>query len=178
MSFLIIKPWVFNHNKDMKKFLFFVVLIEFLVFLGVFVFVQLNYYSFENSWFYYILLFIAVCEYSRAFYLNLDSSLFLGSILFFVGWTGIVKDILNIPFSYIYPLYIFAFAFASFMNYTFFRQNIHLKIFAIISVLVIILILYKLNILSFITTIILLSAYLLFLIIVIRFVWRKNQRRT
>lgn len=162
----------------MRKWFFVLIVLELICILEIAYYTHNFLYSLENAWFFYAILFISITQFSRAFYLKLDSSFYIASLLLFLGFVGIIQYVFLLKLKDIYPLYIFSVPFASFMVFVFFRQNIHLKIFAILSGLVLILYIYKVNIISNFVFTICISLYLLFILVMLHYSWRKNQRRT
>lgn len=131
------------------------------VIFAVVMFLQFNNFKFYNIWFSLSLLFVGI--YALIYFINfkLDSSLYYAVLLIALGSCSIVKYLYEFSFYFYYPIYIFCFAFASFAVFVRFRQNIHLKIFAILIFEGIILIGYKLNFFNIIPFYILNGLYLL-----------------
>lgn len=162
----------------MKKGLFVVLIFEIII-------MAFLYFSYPelskiliSSYFYFALVFISFLLFFRSFYLKLDSSLYSGSLILFVGIVGIIQNVklINIPFYT--SLYVFSLCYASLMVFFFFRQNIHLKLFAIVFALVIILFMYETAFITFNLFLTFLFLYLLFVFVMINYVLKKNQRRT
>lgn len=133
---------------------------------------------FVANTFFFCLIFLGVLCMFRCIYLKLDSNLYVGSVLLFVGCVGVVQNSGFIDISFYTSLYVFSFCFASLMVFVFFRQNIHLKLFAIVFTLVLILFMYERNLFGLEIFTALIFMYLLFLFAMINYVWSKNQRRT
>lgn len=101
--------------------------------------------DFSDVWFSLALVFLSLPVFVRSIYFKSDSSLWVSSLLIWCGISGIFKNAFLIDMSLFYPAYIFSLSFASFVVFLFFRQKIHLKLFALILFEVIILVSYKLN---------------------------------
>ena len=74
-------------------------------------------------------------------------------------------------------MYILCFSLASFAVFVIFRQNIHFKLFAILTIQVILLVSYKMNYLNIWQVVFINALYLLTLLIRTIFRIRKNLRR-
>ena len=132
----------------------------------------------QEIWFFLALILIAIPFLVKSYLFNVDASAYLGSQLLFCGIMGGLSKVFMLHFSVVYPWYIFSFAFASFIVFVFFRQNIHFKIFAIITVEVLILLMYKLNFLNYLAFWIVNGIYLAYVLVILGVLVVLSNRRT
>lgn len=132
----------------------------------------------QEIWFFLALILIAIPFLVKSYLFYVDASAYLGSQLLFCGIMGGLSKIFMLDFSIVYPWYIFSFAFASFVVFAFFRQNIHFKIFAIITVEVLILLMYKLNFLNYLAFWIVNGIYIAYILVILGVLVVLSNRRT
>ena len=97
-------------------------------------------------WFSVALFLIGLHEVVKYILFGADSFLWAGGIFTGVGIVGMIRHFYSVPALFIFPWYIFAVAFASFLCFVFFRQDIHLKIFIFLSIAVALLLLIIYNV--------------------------------
>lgn len=154
-------------------------LIVFLMLLAIYVsilFVKVNNINLNKFWYGFAIFFIGLYALIYFNVYRLDSSLYYGVLLTFIG-AAITLKFVNLQIMKILPLYLISFAFAHLSNFVVFKQNIHLKIFAILFLQIILIVSYKTKILN-INLFLMLSGIFIFLLMVgliYRFV--KNLRR-
>ena len=126
-----------------------------------------NIYGFKlgEIWFSICSMFIGIYALMYSFLYKLDSSLFYGVFLIAVSVCSAVQYLLFYNFSEFYPFYILCFAIANFAVFVCFRQNLHFKLFAILSIGAILLISYKANIIGLNTVLVIGSAFLVMVVI-------------
>lgn len=156
------------------KFLFLVFIVEVGVFATLVVF---NLGELQELWFSLALLLIGAYSLIYSYLYKMDSSLYFGCLLIGLGFTTAYRHINEISFAQFYPIYIACFAFAHFAVFVVFRQNIHFKLFAILAIEAILLISYKIKILSLLALVLINVAYLIFVLINGAIRVRKNLRR-
>lgn len=112
----------------------------------------------------------------KSWFFQLDSSLYIGSMLIFIGIASLIQNFFMIDLSLFYPWYIFSLAFASLMVFSIFRQKIHFKLFVIVCLEVIILLIYKLRLLPKVLFYVINTLYLIFILFLLIRSIRKNTR--
>lgn len=112
----------------------------------------------------------------KSWFFQLDSSLYIGSMLIFIGIASLIQNFFMIDLSFFYPWYIFSLAFASLMVFSIFRQKIHFKLFVIVCLEVIILLIYKLRLLPKVLFYVINTLYLIFILFLLIRSIRKNTR--
>ena len=159
-----------------SKFLIVFFVLEVLAFF-VLICININDFYLKNIWFSISLFLIGAYAILYSAVYKLDSELYFGSLTMSFSVVLTLKKIYEIPFFKFYPIYILCFCLASLSVFVAFRQNIHLKMFAILFFEVIILTSYKLN---YITSDLIIALNILFLLIVAIFALcrvGKNLRR-
>lgn len=112
----------------------------------------------------------------KSWFFQLDSSLYIGSMLIFIGIASLIQNFFMIDLSFFYPWYIFSLGFASLMVFSIFRQKIHFKLFVIVCLEVIILLIYKLRLLPKVLFYVINTLYLIFILFLLIRSIRKNTR--
>ena len=112
----------------------------------------------------------------KSWFFQLDSSLYIGSMLIFIGIASLIQNFFMIDLSFFYPWYIFSLAFASLMVFSIFRQKIHFKLFVIVCLEVIILLIYKLRLLPKVLFYVINTLYLIFILFLLIRSIRKTTR--
>lgn len=120
-------------------------------------------FNLYNIWFSMALIFISIPTLIECAFFKLDSKLWFGSFLMFCGVFGVIKTILGLSFSFVYPMYILIVGLSSFLVFAIFRQNIHLKVFVISFFEVLLLGIYKFAYVTLIEFWLLQIAFLLFI---------------
>lgn len=140
-------------------------------------FININNINLAEYWFSSICVCIGL--YSLLYYImyKLDSSLYYGTLILNIGISSVVQQYFNFGLAYFYPTYILCFSLASFAVFAIFRQNIHFKIFAILTFEGILLIVYKLKILNMLNLLIINGVYLLVIGLNILLRIKRNLRR-
>ena len=139
-----------------------------------FILISFLYFKRYDLWFYLFSLFVGAYLLSKFLLFHLDSSCYFGSLLFFIGVTGILRNLLGLD--YFSVLVFFSFALASFLTFLFFRQNFHLFIGNILTYEGIILYLFLVNIINF-NVFLILNAILLFIFLFIcAIIFRKPKQ--
>lgn len=133
--------------------------------------------EFSEIWFFLALFLISIPFLVKSYFFYVDASMYVGCMLLFCSMVGFLSNIFLLDFSLVYPWYIFSLAFASFMVYLIFRQNIHFILFAIISIEVLILLLRKLAIFSSTVFYVLNACYLIILFMLFMSRVSKSSRR-
>ena len=133
--------------------------------------------EFSEIWFFLALFLISIPFLVKSYLFYVDASMYLGCTLLFCSMVGFLSNIFLLDLSLVYPWYIFSLAFASFMVYLIFRQNIHFILFAIISIEVLILLLRKLAIFSSTVFYVLNACYLIILFMLFMSRVSKSSRR-
>jgi len=128
-------------------------------------------------WFSLILILIGAYSLSYSLLYNMDSECYYGILLVLLGTCECLKQIKQIEFSSFYPIYILCFAFSNFAVFVLFRQNIHIKLFAILFSVGILIAGYKLDYLKLYQLLILIGVIVSNFILSILFRLRKNLRR-
>lgn len=129
-----------------------------------------------EEWFSIGVLILGFNSLLKSWFFELDSSLFIGSMLIFIGVASFIQNFFLFNLSEFYPWYIFSLAFASLMVFSIFRQKIHFKLFVIVCLEVIILFIYKLGWLPKIFFYVINTLYLLFIVMLFIISIRKNTR--
>lgn len=129
-----------------------------------------------NFWFSLSLFFIGIYSIIYSNLYKLDSTFYLGVLLISFAFFTAYRQIMFASFNSFYPYYIFCFAIAHLAVYFKFRQNIHVKIFAILILEVILLLSYKMNFIQFATLAILNSLFLINILVNVTARARKNFR--
>ncbi|MEG1752229.1 MAG: hypothetical protein RR140_03875 [Clostridia bacterium] len=93
----------------------------------------------KTFWFWLALFFCGIPLLLKAVFFMADASLLSGSILCLTGICGVVTNLLTLSVFQTLPWLALCFATAHLIVFFVFRQNIHVKIFAIIACLVLIL---------------------------------------
>ena len=122
------------------------VLRTFFVLEAAFYILALVYTPLISIWFSLGVFLIGLHEILKYFLFGADSFLWAGGIFVGVGVVGAIKFFASVPLVLIFPWYIFAIAFSSFLVFVFFRQYIHLKIFLILSLVVVLLLVFCYNV--------------------------------
>ena len=112
----------------------------------------------------------------KSCFFNLDASLYLGSLLIFIGVASFLQTLFLFSIDIFYPWYIFSLAFASLMVFSLFRQKIHLKLFGIITLEVLILFMYKYALLSKVVFYVINIMYLSLVALLFIRTFKKNTR--
>ena len=82
-----------------------------------------------NVWFSLALIFVSIPTLIKSAYYNLDSKLWFGVFFMLSGILGIYMKSLNVDIQNFYYMYFLMFGMSSFLVFSIFRQNIHLKVF-------------------------------------------------
>ena len=138
---------------------------------------RLNNINLSNIWFSLALIFISFYALLYSLFYKLDSMTLIGFFCITIGISSCVQSIYNYGFIEYYPIYIFCIGFSHFSVFVLFRQNIHFKIFAFLTVVGILIAGYKLKYLDineFISILVILSVGIL-VNVCLRL--RKNLRR-
>lgn len=127
-------------------------------------------------WFSFACFFIG--QYMLVYYLmyKLDSSLHFCVFATLLGVFSFVQQYKNLSFDFFYPMYILCVSLASFAVFVQFRQKIHFKLFAFLSLECILLMLYKLSQISFWQLVMLNGIYLVAVGLNLAFRIRKNLK--
>ena len=129
-----------------------------------------------EEWFSLAILILGFNSLLKSWFWELDSSLFIGSMLIFIGVASLIQNFFMFDIENFYPWYIFSLSFASIMVFSIFRQKIHFKLFVIVCLEVIILFIYKLGWLPKIFFYVINTLYLLFIVMLFIISIRKNTR--
>ena len=144
--------------KKNKILLFFAILFTILFLSSMFIIfgeIKLREYWFSISCFFIGLYSLLYCSMYK-----LDSSFYYGALIINIAFCSFLQYYLKYNFNMFYPFYIFCFALASFAVFVLFRQKIHFKLFAILSIECILLIVYKLKYLNWWTLLIVNSLFI------------------
>lgn len=109
---------------------------------------KINNFSLNKIWFSISLMFIGIYAIFLTFCYNHDSTLYYGVLLIFISVASAFRFINKYSFAMFYPVYIICFGIASFAIFVVFRQKIHFKLFAFFTLEGIILLGYKIKLLS------------------------------
>jgi len=159
-----------------NKILLFFAIFALILFIFSF-FINLNGIIFKYFWFSTSIFLIGLYALLYCSLYKLDSSLYYGVLLVSLSFIIFVQMLYAINIYFYYPYYILCFALASFAVFVLFRQNIHFKLFAILTAEVILLIVYKMNKLNIWQLIAINGIYLTFVIVNSIFRLKKNLRR-
>ena len=102
----------------------------------------INFYKF---WFSFLLLILGISIFARYICFHIDSNLFSGSLLIFLGTWGVLNYYFNFDNFIITAGYILSFALSFVAVFIKFRQIFHLKAFAFLFLYVIVLVIYSSN---------------------------------
>ena len=158
------------------KFLFFCAL----MLVGLFtvaMFVNIGQISLRSIWFSVALLCIGIYSLLYSHMYKLDSCLYFGILNICFAFATAFRFLLAIKFGVFYPIYFICFAIAHLAVFVIFRQNIHFKLFAILSIEGILLISYKAKFLNLWLVIAVNAIFLLFVLSSSIYRLRKNLRR-
>lgn len=129
-----------------------------------------------EEWFSLAILILGFNSLLKSWFWELDSSLFIGSMLIFIGVASLIQNFFMFDIENFYPWYIFSLSFASIMVFSIFRQKTHLKLFVISCLEVIILFIYKARLLPNILFYVINTLYLLFILTLFIRSYKKNTR--
>lgn len=158
-----------------SKILIIVTIFE-LVSLVLSLFITIDGFELKKIWFSNVLILIGIYALVYATMFQLDSSLYLGALLFSLGLTSGVRFVGDYTFNHLYSTYLFCFAFADLAVFALFRQNIHFKLFAILFIQAILLVSYKTRALNVYALIAINVALAMVVIISLIYRVRKNLR--
>ena len=111
-------------------------------------FVTINNVNLREYWFSISCVLIGLYSLLYCAMYKLDSSLYYGTLIIWLGILSFMQLYLSYTLAYYYPTYMLSFAFASLAVFALFRQKIHFKLFAFFVFECILLIVYKINILN------------------------------
>lgn len=111
-------------------------------------FVTINNVNLREYWFSISCIFIGLYSLLYCAMYKLDSSLYYGTYVVWLGIFSFTQNLYSFSFAYFYPMYFLCFAFASLAVFALFRQKIHFKLFAFFALECILLIVYKIKILN------------------------------
>lgn len=101
-----------------------------------------------SVWFSLALIFISIPTLIKSAYYNLDSKLWFGVFFMLSGIVGIYMKSINIDIQNYYYMYILMIGVSSLLVFSFFRQNIHLKVFVFSFFEVLLLVIQRLKLLT------------------------------
>ena len=159
-----------------NRILFFFVLLEICTFLALVIFFEEV--DIKSIWFSLLLVLIGIYSLLYAFLYSEDAEIYFGFLVLFIGIVSAIQFKLNYNFTTIYPAYIFCFAMGNLAVFVFFRQKIHLKLFAILFSISILIAGYKMNFLKLYQLLIVVGIIVILAIISSVFRLRKNLRRS
>ena len=133
--------------------------------------------DFTTVWFSILLIAIGLFSLLYFFLYKMDSELYFGTLICFIGMCSWLRLTYGISFNKFYMVYIFCFAFAHFAVFVFFRQKIHLKLFAILILQGILIAGYKFNYLKLYQVLLILISFIVFVLINLILRLKKNLRR-
>ena len=139
-------------------------------------FINLNGFNFKNYWFSLVLIFIGI--YSLIYYglYRLDSALYYGVLHILLAFASYFK-MTNLTIFKNLPLYFISFMLAHLSIFVTFRQNIHFKLFAILLLQTILIVSYKINLLSLVSFVTINALFIALIGINIAYRLTKNLRR-
>lgn len=161
----------------MKKNRILLIFAVFLIISYIFtLFLQIGDFKCMYYWFSFACFFIG--QYSLMYYMmyKLDSSLYYGTLSVLIGIISFVQHYFALSLSFYYPFYFLSASFASFAVFVLFRQKIHFKLFAFLSLECILLMLYKLSHINFWQLVTLNGIYLLITGLNFAFRIKKNLK--
>ena len=156
------------------KYLLFLTIIEIVAYICLLIFKV----DLKPIWFSLLLLLIGIYSLFYAYFFRLDSEAYYGFLLIFISVVSTISFYKQFSFGLIYPAYILCFALSHFLVFVLFRQKIHLKLFAILFLICILIAGYKLNYLKLYSVLILVIAILALTVISAVFRLKKNLRRS
>lgn len=160
--------------KKNKILLFFAI---FCVILFIFsLFFEINNVSLKEYWF--SIASVLIGQYSFIYFLmyKLDSSLYYSFLNSSIGISSFFQSVNEYSFVFYYPVYLLCFAISSFAVFVLFRQKIHFKLFAILTLEAILLIAYKIKILNLWQLLLINGLYLIFVLAEIVFRIKRNLK--
>ena len=160
--------------KKNKILLFFAILFTILFLSSMFIIfgeIKLREYWFSISCFFIGLYSLLYCSMYK-----LDSSFYYGALIINIAFCSFLQYYLKYNFNMFYPFYIFCFALASFAVFVLFRQKIHFKLFAILSIECILLIVYKFKYLDIVQMLLINIFYLVLIALNITFRIKRNLK--
>ena len=102
----------------------------------------------QDFWFFCFLMEAGSCVFLRGLFLKIDSSHFLGIVMFFIGATFFYCFFTNI--SYVYPSFLpLSFSLASLLTYGCFGNKLHLKSFVFFVFLSLFIFFFQISVLPF-----------------------------
>lgn len=104
--------------------------------------------SHQDFWFYCFLLEAGFCVFLRGLFLKIDSSYFLGLVMFFIGIMYFYTFFVNI--SYVFSSFLpLSFALASLLTFSCFQSNLHTKSFVFFLFLSLSVFFFQINVIPF-----------------------------
>ena len=150
----------------------------FLIYLSITIINIENDYIFLNEhWFSNLLVIMGVIFFTRFLIYKIDSSLFLGCLLFNFGVCGIINYYINQPIIFFVGIYLLGISLASLTIFIFFRQYFHFKIFVFFSICAILLMLYSKKLIPLVAFITLISLILITVLVLIINLIKSNTRK-
>ena len=143
------------------------------VYLGVLLFYFFTTGKVLPFWFSLACVMISFWCFLKAYYFNLDSSLFLGCFLFFSGFLAILRYFVVLPHNLSVFCYVLSVALALLITGVFYKKKLHYRISFILLLEDFLILLYSYNILTLLSFIILSSIMVL---IGELYVFKRNKR--
>ena len=150
-------------------------LITFLLLFFIFIFLNIFIIPYPTLWFYVFCTLLGFYELLKSRFFKLDSSFYLGALVFLIGISGFVFIFTN-TIQYVHLYLLGDFFLASILTFIFFGQKFNIVISYLIFFVTIFTLLYTFSLISLPIFIAILVSFLILLILIIifNFIWRKG----